>query len=327
MRAFRKNGVPIFTSLIVALLFFGIGYWATFQQSPPTTSEQCEYMSTRREWRTLEMSQKYEYIKAVKCLRTKSSRLGLNQSLYDDFPWVHSRIGEYVHDAAPFLAWHRYFVHIYERALQEDCGYSKAMVYWDWELDWQNVTNAPIWDIEHGFGSDGNVTDSDKTIVGGHCVMSGPFERFSIPYLDEKYYPHCLSRGFLDGEALRKECMALSPDTIERLMAISDYSSFNLGLENGPHLAIPHSIRGDFSLLTAPSDPVFFLHHAQLDRLWWKWQNIHPLNRFDFEGRKAHGDNQSASSLDLLKMGGLAPDLIVAELLDTRSNRLCYQYQ
>ena len=28
------------------------------------------------------------------------------------------------HDAASFLAWHRYFLHIYENALRDNCHYS-----------------------------------------------------------------------------------------------------------------------------------------------------------------------------------------------------------
>jgi tyrosinase len=27
------------------------------------------------------------------------------------------------------------------------------------------------------------------------------------------------------------------------------------------------------SVPTAPADPIFWMHHANLDRLWWQWQN------------------------------------------------------
>ncbi|MCJ1446931.1 MAG: hypothetical protein MMC23_007439, partial [Stictis urceolatum] len=47
----------------------------------------------RHEWRNLDREAKRSYIAAVNCLRHRPSRLGLNQSLYDDFPFVHSRIG------------------------------------------------------------------------------------------------------------------------------------------------------------------------------------------------------------------------------------------
>jgi tyrosinase len=26
------------------------------------------------------------------------------------------------------------------------------------------------------------------------------------------------------------------------------------------------------SIPTAPADPLFWMHHANIDRLWWKWQ-------------------------------------------------------
>lgn len=57
--------------------------------------QRCSNPSLRREWRSLAESEKIEYIDAVQCLTTTSSTLGLNQSLYDDFAWIHKRIGEY----------------------------------------------------------------------------------------------------------------------------------------------------------------------------------------------------------------------------------------
>ena len=29
------------------------------------------------------------------------------------------------------------------------------------------------------------------------------------------------------------------------------------------------------SILNAPCDPVFWMHHAEIDRLWWVWQQAH----------------------------------------------------
>jgi tyrosinase len=71
--------------------------------------------------------------------------------------------------------------------------------------------------------------------------------------MDKIFYPHCLSRGFVDDVELKEQGDLVRPEAIDKLMEISDYNSFNLGLENTAHLAIPRSIRGDFSLLTAPS--------------------------------------------------------------------------
>lgn len=53
----------------------------------------CHEPVVRKEWRTLSDVQKQEYLDAVLCLKTKPSRLGQNHSLYDDFPYLHSRSG------------------------------------------------------------------------------------------------------------------------------------------------------------------------------------------------------------------------------------------
>ena len=54
----------------------------------------CTDPVVRQEWRGLSEAERRDYIEAVQCLRSSPSRLGLNQSLYDDFPYVHSRNGE-----------------------------------------------------------------------------------------------------------------------------------------------------------------------------------------------------------------------------------------
>jgi len=74
-----------------------------------------------------------------------------------------------------------------------------------------------------------------------------------IPYLDAEYTPHCLSRGFEHGHELAEHGTWFNPAALEALLRVNDYETFNLGLEDGPHIAIPRSIRGDFLLLTAPS--------------------------------------------------------------------------
>ena len=59
------------------------------------SSPACPNPPTRREWRSLSRDEKQDYLLAVQCLRETPSRLGLNQSLYDDFPYVHIRVGGY----------------------------------------------------------------------------------------------------------------------------------------------------------------------------------------------------------------------------------------
>ncbi|KAM0795551.1 hypothetical protein BDR22DRAFT_883005 [Usnea florida] len=279
----------------------------------------------RREWRDLSDTEKGDYIQAVQCLRSSPSRLGLNQTLYDDFPYVHSRNGEASHDTAAFLPWHRYFIHVYEKTLREQCAYSGHLTYWDWSLDWEDVTHAPVWDTILGFGGDGDEEDLES--IHGHCVTDGPFARLQVLYVEKYPYPHCLSRGFAVGENLTRFSAALAPRALEELLHTPDYATFNLGVEDGPHLSIPRSIHGDFSTVTAPADPVFFLHHTQLDRLWWKWQQIDRQARLkDYSGQAAYTSRFDARLRDPLPLGDLAPDVRVEDVMNTESEPFCYTY-
>ncbi len=48
------------------------------------------------------------------------------------------------------------------------------------------------------------------------------------------------------------------------------------GLETGPHDNVHGSVGGSMSRFMSPTDPVFWAHHAMIDRLWRLWQLAHP---------------------------------------------------
>jgi hypothetical protein len=58
-------------------------------------STSCADPPMRREWRQLSVSQKKEYISAVKCLQSTASRWHENDTLYDDFPRLHQLVGTF----------------------------------------------------------------------------------------------------------------------------------------------------------------------------------------------------------------------------------------
>jgi hypothetical protein len=130
--------------------------------------------------------------------------------------------------------------------------------YWDWSLDWQDLTTAPVWSSDIGFGTDGNITDRES--IHGHCVTDGPFANLEVLYVEQYPYPHCLSREFAKGEALRNFSRAIEPAALHALMRIGTYEDFNLAVEDGPHLSIPRFVHGDFSTITAPAGKSFLLH-------------------------------------------------------------------
>lgn len=82
------------------------------------------------------------------------------------------------------------------------------------------------------------------------------------------------------------------------------------------------------SSLTISSDPIWFLHHSQLDRLWWRWQQTDRQQRLWEYSGKANNDTDAAASLrDVLDYGSFVPGIRVEQVMDTASDLLCYRYE
>lgn len=62
-----------------------------------------------------------------------------------------------------------------------------------------------------------------------------------------------------------------------------------------------------FQLTAAPGDPIFFLHHAYLDRVWWQWQQKDLQVRLSEIGGNNYPD---AQTLLLAGEGDPSPGLI-----------------
>jgi len=100
----------------------------------------------------------------------------------------------------------------------------------------------------------------------------------------------------------------------------------------------------------SPGDPIFFLHHTNLDRLWWNWQAMDlPTRLTDMDGQNVP-TAEYISSMDLYNVtdswlhydgdnGGnvttlnhtlsvleLVPNKTVSDVIDIQGGFLCYEY-
>jgi tyrosinase len=82
------------------------------------------------------------------------------------------------------------------------------------------------------------------------------------------------------------------------------------------------------SCFDAALDPVFYLHHAGLDRVWWLWQETDRKKRLtDVSGNIVYNTTEPTLTLDFkIKMDRLAPLVPVRDVMDTRGDLLCYIY-
>ncbi|KAK2058040.1 Di-copper centre-containing protein [Colletotrichum caudatum] len=284
----------------------------------------------RKEWRQLSALEKSDFTRSVNCLSTIPSTQGFNGTVYDDFTILHEQFGSQSHGDANFLPWHRYALIVWENALRDHCGFQGHIPYWDWTMDWADLAGSSIWDAETGLGGDGN--QSGPIVVGdGRCVTNGPFSHLRPVIYEHRYLPHCLSRGFRNtDDAGRSLGPWFSPESIGKILEMPTYARFGWELENRVHNRIHRAISGDFLSMAAANDPVFYLHHAQVDRLWWQWQDKDAPSRLAEYGNGTRtGTNQSSQVMHVetqLDYGFFADRISVSRVLNTENGFLCYRY-
>ncbi|KAK8241318.1 hypothetical protein IWZ00DRAFT_492292 [Phyllosticta capitalensis] len=330
----------------------------------PLVSSTCSNPIVRKEWRTLNMTERKSYISAVKCLQAKQP-ITRNlfegvRSRYDDFVAAHINETDYVHFV--MFRWHRYYVSQYETALRDECGWEGGQPYWDWTLDAEPeiFLNSPIFDNVTGFGGNGYYIDTanDTSVdihvpgkLGGGCVKDGPFTNYTVhlgPNNSTAYNPRCMTRDIAPGFASAK----LNSTMVEWTLSAENYLDFDIRAEGdvsvagmtyhaGGHKGVGGDVGIIADLYASPSDPLFFLHHANMDRLWWTWQGVDPSTRlyqvqgpdtkfaypFDFYGEVPYKNVTLAFEMHVGFYVPGGPEWVrIGEVMDTRGGKLCYVY-
>ncbi|KAI0126093.1 hypothetical protein BJ170DRAFT_685337 [Xylariales sp. AK1849] len=281
--------------------------------------------NVRYEWRQYSASDRLAFVQAVKCLMNKpaSGNFPPATSRYEDFVRLHQNYMPNVHNNAKFLLWHRYYLWTFEQVLRTECGFNRAMVWWDETLDAGKFAQSDMFTNTQYFGhlpakdSNGNaVCITDGQFAGLTCNI-GPGSATS---------PHCLNRAV--DETATAQC---SSDYMNTCNQRNNYADFETCIEYGPHGYGHNGIGGVMSDVSAsPSDPIFWMHHTFIDHGYRIWQNqdssrISTLNGVDH--------NNNPLTLDtMIYMGGIRPDVPVRSIINTLggvtigSETFCYKY-
>lgn len=105
----------------------------------------------------------------------------------------------------------------------------------------------------------------------------------TIPYWDavtDRSIPAALTNpGLLAGwDVTRDWTPSLLPHAadVTALNGFTSFTAFQAAIEGAVHAGVHNAVGGDMATAASPADPLFWLHHANLDRLWIKWQKKHP---------------------------------------------------
>ena len=214
------------------------------------------------------------------------------------------------HMGPKFLPWHRYILLRIEADLQEVLGDPDfALPYWDWEdceADGDGTNLCPQLFETEFLGSQGSC-DSEEAAVTGYLVDEG-FKTNLWSQVDENTMfnidgLNCSSKPLQRAVGCQDDIAAEAPSA-EDVAGVFDrevydaepYDTCNTdedvsmrqylegfqvgntdarcvlgGCEN--HGRGHYFIGGDMGGQSTPNDPVFFLHHANVDRLWAMWQD------------------------------------------------------
>ncbi len=199
---------------------------------------------------------------------------------FRDFRNVHTAAGDpEAHGFAGFLPWHRAFLLDLERELQQ-IDPRVAMPYWRFDRpapslfnrDFMGVTRPPVNTVQFSTSNPLQFWATDG--------VPGIVRR---PQFNTQTQPSTIP-GF---PPVLSELRTLNLGTPDGL-----YAAFR-SMEGDPHGYAHSSFTGSISdIPTAAKDPLFFLLHANVDRLWAKWQ--WSRRRFDVTSSRTfttQGDN------------------------------------
>ncbi|KAJ2550755.1 hypothetical protein EV175_003949 [Coemansia sp. RSA 1933] len=171
------------------------------------------------------------------------------------FAEIHDREFDNVHGNDNFYPFHRLFIRDFEEVGQT-YDPSFAIPYWDELRDSRNPAASGVFSSRllggNGFGS---------------CVRDGLQSGWTMPFPNS----HCLIRQFDRGNYIQPW---YSPEYIYSIMQrYGDMHMFRVNIEYSIHDSVHLSIGGDMATHWSANDFIFYLHHANMDRLWDQWQS------------------------------------------------------
>jgi hypothetical protein len=256
-------------------------------------------MNCRKNVKNLTPDEKNRFVNAFLGLMSQDSVLHPGaQSRYDDFVETHllamhdmdtgtDRPESWGHGGSVFLPWHRELLYRFEQLLQ-DIDSTVTIPYWDWTR--AKAAGDAGFPFTHGFlGVDGTDGNNDRVEREAGAALPYPYafdpEDWStlLTVFDPGDILNFFQRQFGEFNVLGTANDAPnlpSNDTVEvgtgttfrdAISGAISYTTHRSRCED-LHNLVHRYCGGNMLRMTSPNDPIFFLHHANIDRMWSIWQ-------------------------------------------------------
>ena len=256
-------------------------------------------MRVRKNVKRLTAQEKRRFVEAILVLKTQDSVLHPgSQSRYDDFVEVHlnamwdfstnsMRSLSWGHVDSVFLPWHRELLFQFEQLLQS-IDPTVTIPYWDWTREQSSSDSG--FPFKHDFiGVDGDDADGDRVKREPGAPSPYPYafdpEAWSLtitvndPGDSLTYFQRQFGEFDVQGTVNDAPNLPLNDTTVTgtstnfraAIDAANSYTTLRARSED-LHNLVHRWTGGNMLRMTSPNDPVFFMHHAQIDRMWSIWQ-------------------------------------------------------
>ena len=267
---------------------------------------------------------------------------GSNVSIYDSFVAMHQAVtslsgaqnGDGAHGNAWFLPWHREYLRRLEMALQS-VDASVSLPYWNWGLGPLSDTTLLFTDQRMGpMGAPGPANAFEVT--SGYLAQAGN------AFNPLGWTIHAALRPFGAGlqrnQTLDTGSGWPTESSVRSALGATSYGEFRSTIERSPnHNRVHVRVGRDMARMTSPNDPIFWLHHCQVDRIWALWQEDHPgtanipssIASMAMWPWDAGASSSSAPAAVLALLPGLPSIDVVtaADVVDHRALGYCYEGQ
>ena len=212
------------------------------------------------------VSVRNDYVTAVQTIDTASFQFPDGSTYFDKQDNVHFNLfNSGIHGTLRFLPWHREFINRYEALLRE-VKPALTLLYWDWTTDPAPTIIGP-----------GGYMGASSGVVGA------PFATFG------------LSRGKPAGAPV-------APGLAPSYQALMTLPSLNFAalwgkVEVPSHNSAHCYINGTMCTGNAARDPIFFMLHANCDRVWSLWQRQNSSNVDPWAPSRAYDASQGAAAI------------------------------
>jgi tyrosinase len=157
-----------------------------------------------------------------------------------------------------FLPWHRAYLAAFEAICRDLTGNNDfALPYWDWAKDPQ----VPAAFYEPEWHGQPNPLINDTRLVGPNDTIPADTTGCEVieGILDETDF-----ELFASGQPVAQTS---TDPSFQRAVG------FSAPLEGTPHNGVHVFVSGDMVTFMSPLDPVFWLHHCNVDRIWALWNS------------------------------------------------------